>query len=329
MFDSARFLPDEVFARITDLKMEARHDLRLSTPITGGRLNIVAADHPARHVTAVGDDPLRMADRRDFLARICRILHGGAADGVMAAVDVLEDLMVLDQLLNDAGDGSMLDGKVLIASLNRGGLAGSAWELDDPLTGPSPSELRKHGFDGGKLLMRVCPQRPESLKTITACAACLTEMHAAELPVFLEPLPVDETCKVIKEAGAIARLVGVAQALGPSTRRLWLKLPYCPDFETVARSTTLPILLLGGPAVGDAAPLLEQIAEGMAAGSNVRGALVGRNVLYPGDADPLAVARAVDGIVHRGLDVAQAVQLMTDLEGDPCASPWLKRSSSS
>src|SRR5437867_7493078 len=35
------------------------------------------------------------------------------------------------------------------------------------------------------------------------------------------------------------------------------------------------------------APFLQQVAEGIAAGPNVRGALVGRNVLYPGDADPL------------------------------------------
>jgi hypothetical protein len=45
----------------------------------------------------------------------------------------------------------------------------------------------------------------------------------------------------------------------------------------------------------------------MAAGANVRGALVGRNVLYPGDDDPLAVADAVGGIIHHGLTVEQAM----------------------
>ena len=44
--------------------------------------------------------------------------------------------------------------------------------------------------------------------------------------------------------------------------------------------------------------LIDQFDEGMKAGSNVRGALVGRNVLYPGEADPAEVARAVSEVVH-------------------------------
>ena len=67
--------------------------------------------------------------------------------------------------------------------------------------------------------------------------------------MFLEPLPVVETesgFKVVKTAEALAKIVGVASALGDSSRYLWLKLPYCENYEVVARSTTLPILLLGG-----------------------------------------------------------------------------------
>jgi len=39
----------------------------------------------------------------------------------------------------------------------------------------------------------------------------------------------------------------------------------------------------------------------------VRGALVGRNVLYPGDEDPLAVASAAGGIVHEGWSLEEAL----------------------
>src|SRR5947208_9378426 len=56
---------------------------------------------------------------------------------------------------------------------------------------------------------------------------------------------------VVKTAEALARLAGVASALGDSSRYLWLKLPYCEDYEVVARSTTLPILLLGGESAGE------------------------------------------------------------------------------
>jgi hypothetical protein len=48
----------------------------------------------------------------------------------------------------------------------------------------------------------------------------------------------------------------------------------------------------------------------MAAGTNVRGALVGRNVLYPGADDPLAIAEAAGGIVHRGWSVEEATRSM-------------------
>ncbi len=71
----------------------------------------------------------------------------------------------------------------------------------------------------------------------------------------------------------------------------------------VANATTLPILLLGGESAGDAAPFLRELSAGMSAGPNVRGALVGRNVLYPGAGDPLAVAEAAGGIVHNSWTV--------------------------
>src|SRR5450759_4573543 len=53
----------------------------------------------------------------------------------------------------------------------------------------------------------------------------------------------------------------------------------------------------------------------MAAGPNVRGALVGRNVLYPGDEDPLAMALAAGGIVHEGWSVETALQSMAANRG--------------
>src|SRR5437773_10186161 len=92
----------------------------------------------------------------------------------------------------------------------------------------------------------------------------------------------NDSYRVVKTAEALAKIVSVASALGDSSRYLWLKLPYCESYEVVARSTTLPILLLGGESVGDPTAFLQDVAAGMSAGANVRGALVGRNVLYPG-----------------------------------------------
>src|SRR4051794_20483349 len=254
-----------------------------------------------------------MADRRDYLARILRVLSCESVDGIMATMDILEDLLSIDGLLRAAGAPLLLDDRVLIASLNRGGLAGSSWELDDPMTGATPASCREWRLDGVKVLLRVDESEPASLTTLKASAQAINESNALGMPMFLEPLPVtrtDEGYTVVKTAEALARLAGVASALGDSSRYLWLKLPYCEDYETVARSTTLPILLLGGESTGDPSPFLRQLESAMAAGTNVRGALVGRNVLYPGDEDPLAMAAAAGGIVHEGWGVDEALKSM-------------------
>jgi DhnA family fructose-bisphosphate aldolase class Ia len=166
------------------------------------------------------------------------------------------------------------------------------------------------GMDGAKLLLRICDEEPDSLKTLLDCARAITEMNAVGLPTFLEPLPVVKSngaYRVVKTSEALAKIVGVASALGDSSCYLWLKLPYCDNYDVVARATTLPILLLGGESAGDATPLLKEIEAGLNSGSNVRGALVGRNVLYSGAEDPLVVAEAVGSIIHQGWTVERTL----------------------
>jgi DhnA family fructose-bisphosphate aldolase class Ia len=323
VFSSCEFLPDTLLERLTATRVSdpeyafrvAAARIRRQQLAPTGKLNILAADHPARNVTQVGDNPLAMADRRDYLARILRVLSSARVDGVMATMDILEDLLSIDGLLRAAGAATLLDNKLLVASLNRGGLAGSSWEIDDPLTGATPTACHAWRLDGAKILMRVDENDPASLRTILASAQAITECNALHLPVFLEPLPVkrgDKGYKVVKTPEALARLAGMASALGDSSRYLWLKLPYCDSYQTVARSTTLPILLLGGESAGDPAPFLRQLECALQAGSNVRGALVGRNVLYPGAEDPLAMAEAAGGIIHEGCNVEKALASMSE-----------------
>jgi DhnA family fructose-bisphosphate aldolase class Ia len=318
-FESSRFLTDAAMARITETRVAdpdfpfrvAQKRMRRQLLAPGGKLSILAADHPARRITKVGSDPLAMADRRDYLARILRALSSAKADGVMATMDILEDLLALDGFRREDGGAPLLDGKLLIASLNRGGLAGSSWELDDPLTGAMPATCAEWRLDGAKVLLRVADSDAGSLKTMLASARAIAGTNSLGLTMFLEPLPVERGPKgwtVVKTRESLARIAGVASALGDSSRRLWLKLPYCDGFETVARATTLPILLLGGESAGDPTGFLGEIASALASGPAVRGALVGRNVLYPGDRDPLAVMDAVGGIVHEGWSAERAAQ---------------------
>ena len=100
---------------------------RTSRPLLAadGNTFIIAIDHPARGMVGVTGQPFVMADRRDVLERTMTALADPGVDGVMATPDILDDLALL----------GALDGKVAVGSINRGGLLGSAWELDDQLTG--------------------------------------------------------------------------------------------------------------------------------------------------------------------------------------------------
>lgn len=317
-FSSSEFLPAALMARITDVRVSdpgfalqvAQARSRRSRLTMDGKLNILAADHPARGVTKVGGDRTAMAVRQDYLGRILRVLQHPGVDGLMATMDVLEDLLIIEGLVRGAGRPPLLDGKVLIGSLNRGGLAGSAWELDDPITGVTPVACARWKLDGTKILLRIALDDPSSLKTMLATVNAINQANALNLPTFLEPLPVVRTEKgwtVQKDWESLTVITGVASALGDSSSNLWLKLPYCEGYQKVAAATTLPILLLGGESAGDPAPFLSEMTKALATGPNVRGALVGRNVLYPGDEDPYAMAAAVGGIIHEHWNMDQAV----------------------
>ena len=333
-FQTSAFFPQSLYEQITDVRV-TKPDLintaaeRRSRPedlTYDGKLTLLATDHPARRVTAAGDDPLAMGDRYDYLGRIVRVL-GTECDGVMGTVDVLEELLILDQLIVEAGGESFLDDTMLIASLNRGGLAGATWELNDRWTSFSSEALARLRVDGVKLQWRCDLTNADSAETLEHCWYAMDDADRANLPIFFEPLPVTKTARgyeVNKSVEELVKLVGVASALGASAASMWLKLPYIENFARVARATTLPILLLGGATEKDVTSVLEMFAQGMKAGHNVRGVMAGRNVLYPaGDEDPAAVAHAIDGIVHEGYDARVASSQMSEARNKEM--DWLKK----
>lgn len=320
--DSSRWLPRAAYDQICERRTKepdfvlsvARDRRRRPSLAPNGRLNLVAADHPARGITGVQDDRWAMADRYDYLARIVRALLAPRVDGVMATMDVLEELLILDGVRREQNLKPLLGSKLMIASVNRCGLLGSDWELNDPPTGVDVATCQAFGIDGVKLLLRIADDDRDTLSTLTACSRAITEFNAAALPTFLEPLPVrrsDSGWEIVREAGALARVVGIASALGSSSRHLWLKLPYCESFERVAAATTLPILILGGPSTsaGESHVLLQEIATAMFAGTNVRGTFIGRRLLY-GDQDPRRLAASIGGLVHGEHSLQQAIKAL-------------------
>ena len=118
-----------------------------------------------------------MANRVDLLERLCLALSRPGVDGVLATADILDDLLLL----------GALDGKVVMGSMNRGGLQGARFELDDRFTGHRPEDIERLGFDAGKLLLRIDYDDPGSLTTLESTARAIDDMAARRLPVFVEP----------------------------------------------------------------------------------------------------------------------------------------------
>lgn len=285
---------DLVRTRVTDpgAVAKAAAERRLPTSLLGstGRLMVIAADHTARGVLAAGADPAAMADRAQLLDRLCVALSRPEVNGVLGTPDVLEDLLLL----------SALDGKVVIGSMNRGGLPRTVFEIDDRFTGYDAAAIEASGFQGGKMLLRIDPDDPGSARTLEACAAAVSDLAARGLMAMVEPFfcrRVDGDLRTDLSTDAVVRSVAVAAGLGSSSAHTWLKLPVVDDgvegMERVLAASTLPAVLLGGevPEDPDAAfAAWERVLRLPTAA----GLVVGRALLYPADGD---VAGAVDRAV--------------------------------
>lgn len=317
-----RFLTDELWQLLAESRVHqarrieeaarARQRPAALTP-PDGRLLVLAADHPARRVTAAGDNPVALGDRLEYLGRTLRVLSSPMVDGVMATPDVVDELLLVDWLLKQNGHPGLLDGRLVIGSMNRSGLAGVEYEMEDRITAFTPEAIHARGLDAGKVLLRIDPgpHSRYSIQTMSYVAQAINGLRRLGLPAFLEILPVQRVegrYRVVMEPDEMIRAVGVAAGIGEGSERLWLKIPYVRDFYRVARATTLPILLLGGEAQANPIGILEDFERGMAEGPNVRGAMVGRNVLFPGRDDPRAVAEGISLIIHRGASAAEAVR---------------------
>jgi hypothetical protein len=262
---------------------------RQPTGLTGdtGRLMLMAADHPARGALRAGADPLAMADRGRLLDRLAIALSRPGVDGVLGTPDVLEDLLLM----------GALEGKVAIGSMNRGGLAGTAFEIDDRFTAYDAEAVQRMGLQGGKMLLRIDPEDPATARTLEACARAVGDLATRGLMAMVEPFiahRVDGRVRNDLSTEAVIRSAGVASGLGWTSAHTWLKLPVIEDMEPVLAATTLPVLLLGGEVAADQDAQFASWRK-VLGNPQVRGMVVGRTLLSPPDGD---VAGAVDAVVE-------------------------------
>ena len=227
-FDARAYLPRETYDAITDIRIkqpgfadgEADRRTRRRVAAPDGKLVILAADHPGRASLKIQDDPVAMADRHELLARILRVLSHPGIDGVMSTPDIVEDLLILAGLIRERGGQSPLDERLLIGCMNRGGLPGSVWEMDDRFTAFTTRRMLVLGLDGGKFMVRIDPTDRGSMATIDGCVRAITELAEASLLSFLEPLPVvreNGAYKVVRTARALIDAVSVSSSWGASS----------------------------------------------------------------------------------------------------------------
>jgi DhnA family fructose-bisphosphate aldolase class Ia len=256
---------------------------------------ILAADHRARGVMTV-EPYARYVGSLTAALPFC--------DGILASVQPLRDL---------ASAGALAPPTRTYVSVNRTGLAGSAFELDDRLVA-SVEGAAAEGWTGVKHMTRIDLSDPLTAPALELLATVLERARAAGLEALVESLSWRDG-RMARDTDAIVFAAVVAHDMGAPV----LKVPV-PEAEpgpgrvdAVARivsSVGVPVLFLGGPrpvgvagagtgdGTGDAVTgrerVLAEVRDVMAGGG--AGMAVGR-VVYQ-DPEPATMARMVAEVVH-------------------------------
>jgi len=253
---------------------------------------ILAADHRARGVITV--------ER-----------YGAYLEALSVALEFCDGILASTQPLRDlAASGAVEDRHRTYLSLNRTGLAGSAFELDDRPVATVERAVTE-GWTGVKHMTRIDLADPVTPSALELLGTMLESAHAAGLEALVECLSWRDG-QVARDTDSIVYAAVVAHDLGAPV----LKVPI-PDtapgagrVDAVARivaSVGVPVLFLGGPRRpgdgGDPGDLqhlredaLDEIRDAMAGGA--AGLAVGR-VVYQ-DPDPATMARLVADAVRTG-----------------------------
>lgn len=285
----------ETRARLPEL-VRNRHASRRRRTVAGhsGRLVLIEADAPAAGSLAAGRNPFGLADRGLLLWRISQALQQPGVDGVIATADIIDDLLLLEQL----------EDRLALGSMNRGGLAGSTFEIDDRFTGYDADSVAASHLDGGKLRLRIDPSDATTATVIESAGHAVSGLSAHGVLALVEPSwCARHTGGVVEDrsATALMRAVDVASGLGARSPYTWLALPVVDDLDQVLAATTLPVLLRVDPDVKDVDDAARSWRAAMAI-TGVRGIVLPVEALYRDDGDDLALVVAATSAVHEAVE---------------------------
>lgn len=188
------------------------------------------------------------------------------------------------------------NGAGYIVHLN-GSTANGPDEADKRMTGTVEAAIRA-GADAVSLHLNVGSEyEPTQIEALAEVTERASQFGMPVLAMTYARGPgVDET-----DPERLAHAARLGEELGADL----IKTGYSGDAESFARvvdSTALPVLIAGGEPAGDRASL-EAVRGAMDAGA--AGVSMGRTVFQHDD--PEAMTRAVSGVVHDDLEVAQAL----------------------
>src|SRR5262245_11774922 len=197
---------DEIVAHVAEIRatrpqaIAEMFERRRRRPLLNdaGTLFVIAADHTARGILKAGGDPLAMADRGELLRRLMIALSRPGVDGLLATPDVIDALALL----------GALDDKVVFGTMNRGGLGGATFEMDDRFTAYTADAIVAAGLDGGKMMVRIHDDDRGTLETLTGCAEAIGQLAARRLPAMVEVFASTD------DPDALMRAIAIASGLG-------------------------------------------------------------------------------------------------------------------
>jgi DhnA family fructose-bisphosphate aldolase class Ia len=251
----------------------------VTTPLPTPSLSL-AADHRARAV-------LTTENWADFFGSLAQALP--SCDGILATAQPLSGL---------AEAGHLTAAHRTYLSINRTGLAGSAFELDDRLVASVP-RAAADGWSGVKHMTRIDMDDPITASALELLGQVLELASAAGLEALIEPLLWDQG-RIRRDTDAIVLASVIAHDIGAPV----LKVPVpavAPGPErqrAVARvvaSVSVPVLFLGGPrTAAGRGPVLDEVRDVMEGGG--AGMAMGRTIYQ--DPDPAEAAGLVHDLVH-------------------------------
>ncbi len=131
-------------------------------------------------------------------------------------------------------------------------------------------------------------------------------------PYGLPVLGVTAVGKEMKEKAADKRFLALSCRIAAEFGADIVKTYYCDGFEEVVAKTPVPIVIAGGPRLDSYESILQMCHNALERGAI--GVDMGRNI-WQAD-HPAAIIQGVRGIVHDGLSVSEALDLVNGLATD-------------